>query len=164
MAIKDEYEVARLFADGKFRAELGETFESWERLEFHLAPPAFAKTDPRTGHPAKKIFGPATMRLFRLLAALRFLRNTPLDPFRWTADRRFERRLLADYLAILDEIAAGLTPERHEIALRLASYPLRIRGYGHIRRAQARPALAERDALLETFRAPEAPPVAQAAE
>jgi indolepyruvate ferredoxin oxidoreductase len=164
MAIKDEYEVARLFADREFEAELRETFESWERLEFHLAPPAFAKPDPRTGQPAKKAFGPSTMRLFRLLAAFRRIRNTPLDPFRWTADRRFERKLLADYLAVLDEIAASVGQGNHDVCMRIATYPLKIRGYGHVRRAQARPALAERDTLLETLRAPEAPPVAEAAE
>jgi indolepyruvate ferredoxin oxidoreductase len=104
------------------------------------------------------------MRLFRLLAALRPIRGTLVDPFRWTADRRFERTLLADYEAILDEIVAKLTPSHHDLARRLAAYPLRIRGYGHIRRAQAPPALAERDTLLETFRAPEATRVAEAAE
>ena len=46
MAIKDEYEVARLFTDGSFEAQLASEFESWERLEFHLAPPLLAAPRP----------------------------------------------------------------------------------------------------------------------
>ena len=45
MAIKDEFEVARLFSDGSFQAQLQDQFESWDRLEFHLAPPVLAKRD-----------------------------------------------------------------------------------------------------------------------
>ena len=33
MAVKDEYEVARLWTDGSFLAQLGGEFESWDRLE-----------------------------------------------------------------------------------------------------------------------------------
>ncbi len=39
MAVKDEYEVARLYTDGSFLRQLGRAFESWDKLEFHLAPP-----------------------------------------------------------------------------------------------------------------------------
>ena len=53
MAYKDEYEVARLFADGAFAAELERHFEGDVRLEFHMAPPVFAARDPDTGAPAK---------------------------------------------------------------------------------------------------------------
>ena len=108
MAIKDEYEVARLFTDGSFEQQLREEFESWDKLEFHLAPPLFAKRD-RHGHLVKKRYGPWMMRAFRLLARLKGLRGTPFDPFGWTRERRWERQLLRDYLASLDTIEAKLT-------------------------------------------------------
>src|SRR5262249_42166741 len=38
MAYKDEYEVARLYTDGAFLANLREQFEGELRLQFHLAP------------------------------------------------------------------------------------------------------------------------------
>ncbi|MFX4220359.1 MAG: DUF6537 domain-containing protein [Thalassobaculum sp.] len=49
MAIKDEYEVARLYTDGTFRKHLNDTFEGDFKLQFNLAPPLFAQRDPETG-------------------------------------------------------------------------------------------------------------------
>jgi indolepyruvate ferredoxin oxidoreductase len=164
MAIKDEYEVARLYTDGSFEKQLKSEFESWERLEFHLAPPMLADRDKRTGHLKKKSFGPWMMRAFRMLAPFRVLRGSPLDPFGWSRERRWERQLLRDYVSVLDEIEAKLTPENHSAALLLAAYPQKIRGYGHVKHAQARPALSERDKLLAAFRQPAAAPLAEAAE
>ncbi|MBL8588071.1 MAG: indolepyruvate ferredoxin oxidoreductase family protein, partial [Methylobacteriaceae bacterium] len=37
MAIKDEYEVARLYTDGSFKRQLAQQFQDFDRLEFHLA-------------------------------------------------------------------------------------------------------------------------------
>ena len=48
MAIKDEYEVARLYAGQAFRDQLSETFESYERLEF--PPGAAAAVGHRRAH------------------------------------------------------------------------------------------------------------------
>ena len=155
MAVKDEYEVARLFADGSFERQLKGQFDSWGWLQFHLAPPLFARRDKRTGHLKKQRFGPWMMGAFKLLARLRFLRPTFLDPFRYTAERRWERRLLKDYEADLDAIEAKLSAHNNEAALALASYPLKIRGFGHVKHAQARPALAERERLLRALDEPE---------
>ena len=164
MAIKDEYEVARLFTDGTFERQLRNQFAGWERLEFHLAPPLLARRDKRTGHLKKQSFGPWMMRAFKLLARLRFLRGSPLDLFGRTAERRRERQLLKDYEADLDLIEAKLTAENGATALALAAYPRKIRGFGHVKEAQARPALAERERLLDAFRASGDAPLAEAAE
>jgi indolepyruvate ferredoxin oxidoreductase len=164
MAIKDEYEVARLYADGSFERQLKEQFAEWERLEFHLAPPLLARRDKRTGHLKKQTFGPWMMRAFRVLARLRFLRGSILDPFSWTVERRFEQRLLKDYKAALDLIEARLTADNLHIALVLAAYPRKIRGFGHVKEAQARPVLAERDRLMEAFVEPKQAVLAEAAE
>ncbi|MBN9023245.1 MAG: indolepyruvate ferredoxin oxidoreductase family protein, partial [Rhizobiales bacterium] len=58
MAIKDEYEVARLFTDGSFARQLGREFAAWGAIDYHLAPPLLARTDPATGRPAKRRYGP----------------------------------------------------------------------------------------------------------
>jgi indolepyruvate ferredoxin oxidoreductase len=163
MAIKDEYEVARLFADGSFERQLREEFESWEKLEFHLAPPLTARRD-KHGHLKKKTYGPGMMRAFKLLARLRFLRGTLFDPFGRTRERRWERKLLRDYLAVLGTIEKKLSAENWETASALAAYPQKIRGFGHVKEAQARPALAERDRLMAEFLAPTSPQLAEAAE
>jgi indolepyruvate ferredoxin oxidoreductase len=163
MAIKDEYEVARLFADGSFKRQLNQEFSAWEKLEFHLAPPILGRRDKR-GHLRKQSFGPWMMRVFHLLAGMRFLRGSLLDPFAYIAERRWERRLLKDYEAALDLIAERLSPANLSIAVALAGYPRKIRGYGHVKEAQARPALAERERLIKAFTEPEQVLLAEAAE
>src|SRR5690606_19948572 len=57
MAYKDEYEVARLYTDGRFEEALKAQFGSHKGLKFHLSPPLLAKHDPATGRPKKMEFG-----------------------------------------------------------------------------------------------------------
>ena len=152
MAYKDEYEVARLYTDGAFEAQLGREFASWDRLEVHLAPPIMARRDPVSGHLRKRRFGPWMLKAFGLLAKAKRLRGTPFDPFGRTAERRMERRLIADYEALLDELAAGLTADNHGLAVELASLPQRIRGFGHVKEANVQAAEQTRGELLAAFR------------
>src|SRR5262249_39883443 len=104
MASKDEYEGARLYADGAFiqqvRSELG---GEHLRLHVHLAPPLLARKDKTTGEPRKITFGPWIFPVFRLVAKLKFLRGTAFDPFGYSAERKTERALLRDYEVMLDE-------------------------------------------------------------
>lgn len=148
MAIKDEYEVARLYTDGSFDRQLAAQFGSYDRLEFHLAPSAFSRRDDN-GHLRKARFGPWMKKAFKLLAPLRRLRGTPLDLFGYTAERRMERQLLADYESDLDRIERVLAPGRIEAAAALASAPQLIRGFGHVKHANAVKAQAERVRLIE---------------
>ncbi len=164
MAYKDEYEVARLWSDGAFLKQLkNEVGGENLRLEFHLAPPLFARRDPATGLPRKTSFGPWMMRAFGILAKLKGLRGTAFDPFGYTKERRTERRLVADYEALLEEILARLAPENHAVAVGLAAIPEKIRGFGHVKARTLAAAKADEAALLERFRAA-APPLLKAAE
>ena len=43
MAVKDEYEVARLYSDGTFTRDIAAAFEGDISINFHLAPPIFAR-------------------------------------------------------------------------------------------------------------------------
>jgi indolepyruvate ferredoxin oxidoreductase len=131
MAIKDEYEVARLYTTGEFQRKLAEQFEGGFKLKFHLAPPLFARRDPRTGHLIKREFGPWVFRAFKLLAKMKRLRGTWLDLAGKTAERKMERQLLADYEALVGEIVANLTPANHAEAVALLEIPEQIRGFGH---------------------------------
>ncbi|WP_274627720.1 indolepyruvate ferredoxin oxidoreductase family protein [Arvimicrobium flavum] len=153
MAIKDEYEVARLYSDGSFMRQIAGAFETYERLEFHLAPPILGRTDA-SGKPRKSAFGPWMMKGFRLLAALKGLRGSIFDVFGHTEERREERRQLAQFEADLDLIGSALTAEKAEAATALASVPMLIRGYGHVRKASAVKAQAERARLFERFASP----------
>jgi indolepyruvate ferredoxin oxidoreductase len=142
MAYKDEYEVARLYTDGSFQRQLERTFEGDYTLEFHLAPPMLSKPDPATGRPRKMRFGGWMMTAFRLLAKMKGLRGTTFDPFGYTAERRLERQLIADYEKRLDEIVASLRPETHDTAVALAELPEKIRGYGPVKLASIEKAKA----------------------
>jgi indolepyruvate ferredoxin oxidoreductase len=155
MAAKDEFEVARLYSDGSFAAEIAANFEGAARMEFHLAPPILGRTNGR-GEPKKMSFGPWMMPVFKGLAAAKILRGTIFDIFGRTPERRLERQLRADYEALLDEIVAGLTPDNHALAVALASIPDKIRGFGHVKQQHIATAKAEEKALLAQFRnAPE---------
>jgi indolepyruvate ferredoxin oxidoreductase len=155
MAYKDEYEVARLYTSGEFEQRIRNTFEGDYKLHFNLAPPLFARRDA-DGHLKKAEYGPWVFGAFKLLARLRFLRGTAFDVFGYTAERRMERRLIADYANTLDELIAGLSRENHALAVDIASVPERIRGYGHVKERHLAEAAKRRDDLLAAWRTPAA--------
>ncbi len=151
MAYKDEYEVARLYSDTAFLDRVKSSFDGNLRLEFHLAPPLFAKLDPTTGEPKKMSFGPWMLTAFGILKRFKFLRGTPLDIFGYNVDRRIERKLIADYEALLEKLVAELSPDNHPIAVALASIPEKIRGYGPVKQRHLEAAKAEEADLREQF-------------
>ncbi len=152
MAIKDEYEVARLWTDGAFLQQLGAEFERWDSLEVHLAPPLLADRDARTGHLKKRRYGPWMFRAFRLLARLKRLRGSTFDIFGYTAERKRERLLLREYEAVLDEILQRLDHDNHGLAVELAALPQEIRGFGHVKERNVERAKTREIELLERFR------------
>jgi indolepyruvate ferredoxin oxidoreductase len=158
MAYKDEYEVARLFVDRRFRAALERQFEPGYRLEFHLAPPLWSRPDRRTGRPKKGSFGPWFSLLFRCLAALRRLRETPLDVFRWSPDRKLERALRDEYITLISALCPRLTADNLEELIALAEAPLSVRGFGPVKEPAAKELLKRiRATLAEATRHPSEP-------
>ena len=135
-AYKDEYEVARLYADPAFLAGLHDRFDGTLKLSFNLAPPLLPLgTDARTGRPRKIALGVWMLPAFRLLARLKPLRGTPFDPFGHTAERRMERALPAEYRALITDLAARATPENLALLRELAALPALIAGYGPVKLA-----------------------------
>ncbi len=162
MAYKDEYEVARLYTDGAFAAQLARTFDGTPQLAFHLAPPLFARRDPVTGELRKRKYGAWMLRAMRVLARTKGLRGTRLDPFGRTPERRAERQAIADFERTLDRLAADLDASNYALAVAIAQLPAMVRGFGHVKdrnRADYEKKLA---ALLAQFRRDL--PVAQAAD
>jgi indolepyruvate ferredoxin oxidoreductase len=161
MSYKDEYEVARLYANGDFENKLKRKFDGDYTLTFHMAPPLFARRDPVTGHLQKQEFGPWMLRAFRLLAKFKHLRGGRLDIFGRTEERRMERRLIDDYLNLVRDLCHDMTRANLRTAVALANVPQMIRGFGHIKEANVKKAKAEEARLLAEFKAP--PPVLQTA-
>lgn len=155
LAYKDEYEVARLYTGGQFEARIKSLFEGDYKLHFHLAPPLLAKRDPQNGQLRKSEYGGWMFTAFRLLAKLRFLRGSAFDVFGYTRERRTERRLIADYESVIAEVLERLNPENHALAVRIASLPEEIRGFGHVKEAHLEKAKLKEAELLAALRAPQ---------
>ena len=160
LSYKDEYEVARLLSDTRKKAE--ETFEGDLKLTYLLAPPLIARTGPN-GRPKKIGFGQAMARTFPVLARLKRIRGSMLDPFGYTAERKMERALIREYEENVAEALVKLTPETKDAVVALAKLPLQIRGFGPVKAANAKSASLRRAELLSVIRSGGAP-LASAAE
>lgn len=154
LAYKDEYEVARLYAENDFLKRVHERFQGDFRLHVHLAPPLLSRPDPATGRIEKREYGPWMLRAFAALAKLRFLRGSPLDPFGYTAERRMERRLIGEYETVIRELLAHLSADNREVAVELARLPLAMRGFGHVKERNVETAKRREAELLATLRSP----------
>jgi len=160
LAYKDEYEVARLHADGAMERKISGMFEGDYKLVFHLAPPLIAPRDPATGELRKMRFGAWMLPVFRILKSLRGLRGTAFDVFGYTEERRMERSLIAEYEADIERLLAKLTPANHSLAVQIASLPEEIRGFGHIKTRNVAVAEKKRAELLAKLESPQAERIA----
>jgi len=160
MAYKDEYEVARLYTDGTFAEQIGQIFEGDYSLKFHLAPPVMAKRNPENGHLIKKEFGPWMMKAFSVLAKLKFLRGTSLDPFGKTEERQSEVALIKQYEDTVRELLDSLTMDKLPLAVEIAQIPEHIRGFGHVKEQHLEVAMAEHENLLARYRSGDFQPIA----
>jgi indolepyruvate ferredoxin oxidoreductase len=158
MAIKDEYEVARLFTDGSFQRQLDAEFEGDYRVEWHAAPPKLPlidrfvkRVDPATGRTRKTTLGPWMFRVLAVMKHLKFLRNTPLDIFR-NEHRKLEHRLVGEYEERVQELLAGVSAENLPTAIEIASIPEHVRGFDIVKEQQLAEARVKEAELLDAFR------------
>jgi indolepyruvate ferredoxin oxidoreductase len=163
LAIKDEYEVARLYTDPSFMKQLKENFEGNFKLRFHLAPPLLTKPDPVTGRLAKSSYGPWMMQAFKLLARLKGLRGSVFDIFGYNKERSMERQLITDYEADIELMLTQLNADTLEAVLELAKLPEMIRGFGHIKAASVELARHRRNALRQQLQTSAPHPAARSA-
>ncbi len=140
MAIKDEYEVARLHADTSW---LAGRFSGEGRIAIHLAPPFLGAR--------KRAFGPWMLRAMGLLRHGKALRGTVLDPFGHTEERRGERALREEFLETLARFIPLLHPANEALLLAWLREWAGIKGFGHVKAANiaaARPRIAEAGRLF----------------
>ena len=133
LAYKDEYEVARLYTDGRFEKRIAEVFEGDYKIEFNMAPPLLARRDPSNGLPRKRSFGPWMMLALRTLTKFRKLRGGVLDPFGYQAERRKERAMAYEYEQKITEICSQLDGNNYPNAIATARMPEGIAGYGYVK-------------------------------
>ena len=179
LAVKDEFEVARLFTeapvteaptgphsspDTDFASKLTRQFQpppgGKMQLIYHFSPPAFSRLPSAlwpfarrdaNSRPKKIALGQWATPLLRLLAKMRHLRGSVLDPFRFSAERRLAQALLTRFEADFETIAAQLTPANMDTAVALAQLPSTIKGFEPVKAAAAEAALSRRQELLAEF-------------
>jgi indolepyruvate ferredoxin oxidoreductase len=138
MAVKDEWEVARLYSKPSFVKGLEETFEGDMDLTFYFGAWPYGGKDEKTGKYVKgAVKGKKAMRFFRWMNRLRGLRGTALDPFRNNVEAKLARKLLAEYEADIDFAIAQAASGKADAIAKLLDLPEHIRGYGHVRERHA---------------------------
>ncbi|MEI9044307.1 DUF6537 domain-containing protein [Pseudomonas aeruginosa] len=148
---KTAWPPTRLFSNGEFLGKIEATFEGDYRLNFHLAPPLLNKA-ASGAEATKRSFGPWMLKGFKLLAKVRRIRNTWLDPFAHTHERKVEREWLLGYEQLLDELLASLSQDKLELAVKLAELPDAVRGYGAVKERYLAHAHEQRARLLDQWR------------
>jgi indolepyruvate ferredoxin oxidoreductase len=133
LAYKDEYEVARLYTDGRFEKQLRDQFDGDYKISFNLAPPLLGGARDALGRPRKRAFGAWIVPVFRVLARMRFLRGTAFDIFGYSAERGLERDLIAGYEKDVAHILSILSPLTLDTSIEILSLPDRVRGYGPVK-------------------------------
>jgi indolepyruvate ferredoxin oxidoreductase len=143
MAYKDEYEVARMLTSPAFRQDVDRLFGDGVKVSYNLAPPVLSGD----ASPTKRRFGPWLRVPLAMLARLRGLRETPLDVFGRSDERRRERAWRDRYVRFAESLAnlgADADPER---LLQIAQLPASVRGFGHIKSKAMDEALLRWDVL-----------------
>ena len=133
LSYKDEYEVARLHTSPEFLSIVRRDFGNEAKLRFHLAPPLLGGRKDARGRPLKREFGAWILPAFRVLARLKGLRGGAFDVFGYTAERRMERELIAEFEALLDTALPDLDAGNHADLLGRVRAYLDLRGYGPVK-------------------------------
>jgi indolepyruvate ferredoxin oxidoreductase len=143
VAYKDEYEVARLHLDAAFAEQMEAEFPGG-KVAYRLHPPIL-----RTLGLKRKLAIPAWLihPVFRTLRAVRGLRGTKLDPFGYAEVRRVERRLISEYVDMVDGLLPDLAND-YDRAVELAKLPEVVRGYEHVKLGHVAEYEARRGELL----------------
>lgn len=162
MAYKDEYEVARLYTDGRFKKALEKQFQDGGKIKYHLAPPLLSPRDPETGHLLKKEYGSWIFHAFKLLAGFKGLRGGKLDVFGYTEERKIERQLITDYKDMMSKVAEQLSPETYATAVELAKSVMMIRGFGHVKLKNLKDVKSRQSELLNQLSEANSPTTAAA--
>lgn len=136
LAVKDEWEVARLYARPEFKKSLEAAFDGDLKLRFHVGAWPFAKKDKATGKIHKGEVGAWLLPVFKAMSKLRWLRGSVVDPFRNNAEAKLNRKALADYEDDINFALNFKADQNTQADLNeLLDLPEHIRGYGHVREA-----------------------------
>ncbi len=154
LAYKDEYEVARLHTRTGFAEKVAEQFEGDYKFNYHMAPPLLSAGVDARGRPRKRAFGPWLTPALRMMARLKWLRGTPIDPFGFSGERRMERELIGEFENLVERLLNGLNEQRLGAAATIAAMPMEIRGFGPVKIDAARRVRTGIESALEQYEQP----------
>ena len=115
-----------------YKKIINNEFGSWNKLSFYLAPPilSFIK-DKKTGNPRKfKIPGYIALPLFYVLDNISFLRDTPLDIFKYSKERQHDYEHKRIFEQTLKSVMQN--PKEAEF-MKLIDCSKKVKGYGSIK-------------------------------
>ena len=150
MAIKDEYEIARLWTDGSFQRQLAREFERWDALEVHLAPPCSPSGTPRATSPSVATAHGccAPCACSRPEAPAR----NGVRPVRPHAERAWSAGCLPSTRSCSTSFARAYAPRITPRRSNSPGSPDQIRGFGHVKEASLERAKAKEAHLLAAWR------------
>ena len=128
---KDEIEVARLHVK-YLKENLDLSFQKYKNIKFFLAPPilSFIKIN---GRPKKFKFGSWTYFIFYLLIFLKPFRNSMVDIFSFSKERKMEIELLKSYENDLNFISNNFNRQNKKILIEIARLPTKVLGFGPVK-------------------------------
>jgi indolepyruvate ferredoxin oxidoreductase len=144
LAHKDAFEVARLYTDTDFADKVASQFSGNYRINYHLAPTSL-RDDADAPRPIKRRFGPWAKPLLGLLARMRVLRGTGLDPFARAPETLAAKALCTHYEEAVENALDQLSPQHAGGVLQVAQAVDGVQGFGTIRMQK----MAEADAALK---------------
>jgi indolepyruvate ferredoxin oxidoreductase len=130
MAYKDEYEVARLHRDPRFRAAVEAEFGEGASVTYLLQPPSATRMGLRR---KIRVRDAAARPLFGALRRSARLRGTAFDPFGRSGERRTERRLVDEYVELVDALLPYLGTGDHHAAVQIADLVDAVRGFAAVK-------------------------------
>ncbi len=143
LAVKDEYEVARLWLQDPTWDLVTRDYDGAVKRKVLLHPPALR----RLGWKRKISLGGWSQSMFRLLYAMRGLRGTVFDVFGGTRHRRMERGLFDWYRGEVQKALDGLNPATESLVVEVANLPDAIRGYEEVKERTVATARSRAEAL-----------------
>ncbi|SEI38456.1 indolepyruvate ferredoxin oxidoreductase [Allopseudospirillum japonicum] len=155
LAVKDEYEVARLYSAPAFWQQLAAEFPDYKRVRVHLALPGLRHISTK-GVPTKGNFGAWMFKLFPLLAKAKTLRGTPWDVFAYTEEGRQHQHWRHLFEQDMQRLLHETQANNYQYALALAAWPQEVRGFGHVRLQAYQQVSEKRAALWRAFERPQA--------
>ncbi|MFT7474118.1 MAG: indolepyruvate ferredoxin oxidoreductase [Verrucomicrobiales bacterium] len=147
LAVKDEYEVARLMLLDEAHDAAKELGGDGARVTWKLHPPMMKAL----GREKKISLGTWATPAVKMLARGKRLRGTRADVFGRTEHRRMERELAPEFVLAIERIMAHLSTANLDEAVRIAALPDQVRGFEDLKTRRAAEYRVELRAGVDNF-------------